>query len=148
MRLPGPFPGHGKGPAATMQMKKPLLLVEALAAHNDSGLGNMVRLFVDGLRGLSASADIQVILPRACGYRPPAAFRIRSVSAKPLRLWTQSAFPLLINSIRPDVVFCLGQNLPWWRPASRYALAIPDAGPLEDLGWPTSSHDAYRFGSN
>src|SRR5690606_21406395 len=38
----------------------------------------------------------------------------------------------------------LGQTLPLIRPAGRYALAIPDAGPLEDLGRATSSHDAYN----
>jgi glycosyltransferase involved in cell wall biosynthesis len=127
-----------------MEKKKPLLLVEALAVGNDSGLGNMVRLFVAGLRGISDLAHVHVIIPRAGAYRPPEDFHAIAVSAKPLRCWTQVAFPLLIRRLRPDAVFCLGQTLPWWRPASRYALAIPDAGPLESLGWPTSSHDPYN----
>ncbi len=127
-----------------MEKIKPLLLVEALAAGNDSGLGNMTRLFVDGLRGLAGTADIMVILPRAGAYKPPPGFRFVSVTAKPLRVWTQLSFPLLIKRVQPAAVLCLGQNLPWWRPAAKYALAIADAGPLEDLGWPTSSHDPYN----
>ncbi|MDB5049585.1 MAG: glycosyl transferase group 1 [Fibrobacteres bacterium] len=127
-------------------MKRPLLLVEALASRNDSGLGNMVRLFVEGLRGLARDADIHVIVPRSGAYRPGAHCTVIPVEPNPLRLWIQASFPLLIRSLKPDAVFCLGQNLPWWRPVSRYVLAIPDAGPLEDLGWPTSSHDPYNRG--
>ncbi|MEO7426275.1 MAG: glycosyltransferase family 1 protein [Fibrobacteria bacterium] len=127
-----------------MEKKKQLLLVEALAVRNDSGLGSMARLFVDALRGFSDFADIHVIVPRACPYRPPDNCHVIAVTAKPLRWWIQIVFPLLIMRMRPDAVFCLGQTLPNWRPASRYALAVPDAGPLEDLGWPTSSHDAYN----
>lgn len=125
-------------------MKKPLLLVEALAVRNDSGLGNMARLFVASLRGLADAAEIAVIIPRAGGYRPGPHCSAIPVEAKPLRFWTQALFPLLIRKLRPTAVFCLGQTLPRWRPGSRYALAIPDAGPLEDLGWPTSSHDPYN----
>lgn len=127
-----------------MEKKKSLLLVEALAVQNDSGLGNMARLFVDALRGFSDFAEIHVIVPRRCAYRPPETCHAILVTAMPLRGWIQVAFPLLIRRLRPDAVFCLGQTLPWWRPPSRYALAIPDAGPLEDLGWPTSSHDPYN----
>jgi glycosyltransferase involved in cell wall biosynthesis len=96
------------------------------------------------LRDLADTADIHVIVPRACAYRPPAPLRTHLVSARPLRFWTQVAFPLIIKRLRPAAVFCLGQNLPWWRPAARYAVVINDVGPLEDLGWPTSSHDPYN----
>jgi glycosyltransferase involved in cell wall biosynthesis len=123
---------------------KPVLLVEALASRNDSGLGNMVRLYVDGLRGLAGSFDIRVVLPADGSYRPAFPCQVILVRPKPMRLWTQIAFPLLILRHAPAAVFCLGMNLPAWRPASRYILAVPDAGPLEDLGWATSSHDPYN----
>lgn len=123
---------------------KPVLLVEALAARNDSGLGNMVRLYVDGLRGLAAAFDIRVILPADAGYRPAFPCELILVRPKPMRLWTRMAFPLHILRHSPAAVFCLGMNLPACRPASRYILAVPDAGPLEDLGWATSSHDPYN----
>ncbi|HKP98601.1 MAG TPA: glycosyltransferase family 1 protein [Fibrobacteria bacterium] len=122
-------------------MRRPLLLVEALATRNDSGLGNMARLFVEGLRGLADAADIRVLVPRAGAYRPGPHCQAIPVEPRPVRLWTETAFPWLIRELGPTAVFCLGQNLPRWRPAARYALAVPDAGPLEDLGWPTSSHD-------
>lgn len=123
---------------------KPLLLVEALATRNDSGLGNMARLFVDGLRGLADSADILVILPRGSAYRPGPFCRVLEADPRPWRAWIELVFPLIIRRHKPAAVFCLGQTLPRWRPRSRYALAIPDAGPLEDLGWATSSHDPYN----
>lgn len=123
---------------------KPVLLVEALASRNDSGLGNMVRLYVDGLRGLAGSFDIRVILPADGSYRPAFPCRVILVRPRPMRLWTQIALPMLILRHAPAAVFCLGMNLPLWRPASRYLLAVPDAGPLEDLGWATSSHDPFN----
>ena len=122
----------------------PLLLVEALATRNDSGLGRLARLIVDGLAGLSGEADIRVILPEGGSYRPGPHCRPIPVHARPFRLWSQVAFPLIIRSLRPTAVLCLGQTLPRWRPAARYALMVPDAGPLEDLGIPASSHDAYN----
>lgn len=123
---------------------KPLLLVEALAARNDSGLGNMARLFVDGLRGLADAADILVLLPKEGGYRPGGHCRVRPVAARPWRLWTEAVFPALILRHRPAAVLCLGQSLPRLRPPASYVLAVPDVGPLEDLGMPASSHDAYN----
>lgn len=125
-------------------MAKPLLLVEALAARNDSGLGAMTRLFVDGLRGLADRAEILVLLPKGGNYRPGSHCRALAVEPRPWRIWVETAFPLLLLRHRPAAVFCLGQSLPRFRPKSRYALAVPDAGPLEDLGWPTSSHDAFN----
>ena len=125
-------------------MAKPLLIVEALAARNDSGLGAMTRLFVDGLRGLADAAEILVLLPKDGSYRPGSHCRTLTVSTRPWRMWVETAFPLLLLRHRPTAVFCLGQSLPRIRPRSRYALAIPDAGPLENLGWPTSSHDAFN----
>lgn len=104
----------------------------------------MARLFVAGLRGLADAADIRVIVPRAGAFRPGPHCQAILVDPEPLRFWTQALFPLLIHKLKPDAVFCLGQSLPRWRPACRYALAVPDAGPLEDLGWPTSSHDPYN----
>ncbi|MBW8887151.1 MAG: glycosyltransferase family 4 protein [Fibrobacteres bacterium] len=125
-------------------MAKPLLLVEALAARNDSGLGAMTRLFVDGLGGLADRADILVLLPKGGSYRPGPHCRTLEVDPRPWRIWAETVFPLLLLRYRPAAVLCLGQTLPRFRPKARYALAIPDAGPLEDLGWPTSSHDAYN----
>ncbi len=125
-------------------MAKPLLLVEALAARNDSGLGTMTRLFVDGLRGLADRADILVLLPKGGSYRPGPHCRALTVDPTPWRAWLETLFPLLILRHRPAAVLCLGQTLPRFRPRARYALAVPDAGPLEDLGWPTSSHDGYN----
>ena len=125
-------------------MAKPLLLVEALATRNDSGLGAMARLFVDGLRGLAGEADILVLLPRGGSYRPGSHCRVLEAAPRPWRLWLESAFPLLIARHRPAAVLCLGQTLPRFRPPARYAVAVPDAGPLEDLGWPTSAHDAFN----
>lgn len=128
----------------------PLLLVEALATRNDSGLGRLARLIVDGLAGLAGGVegvggvDIRVLLPEGGTYRPGSHCRTIPVNAKPFRLWSQVAFPLIIRRLRPTAVLCLGQTLPRWRPASRYALMVPDAGPLEDLGIPASSHDAYN----
>lgn len=122
----------------------PLLLVEALATRNDSGLGRLARLVVDGLAGLRGEAEIRVLLPRGGAYRPGGHCRAIPVSPRPFRLWCQTAFPLLIARHRPDAVLCLGQTLPRWRPSARYALMIADAGPLEDLGHATSSHDAYN----
>lgn len=104
----------------------------------------MTRLFVDGLRGLAEFADIKVVLPRSGTYRPGAHCESIWVSPRPVRLWTQVVFPLLIHKLKPDAVFCLGQNLPRFRPATRYVLAIPDAGPLEDLGMVTSSYDPFN----
>lgn len=122
----------------------PLLLVEALATRNDSGLGRLARLVVDGLQGLVGDAEIRVILSRSGTYRPGFPCITLPVGAKPFRLWSQAALPWMISRMRPRVVLCLGQTLPLWRPASRYALLIPDAGPLEDLGRPASSHDDYN----
>jgi glycosyltransferase involved in cell wall biosynthesis len=104
----------------------------------------MARLFVDGLRGLAELAEIRVIVPASTPYRPGPHCTAIPVEPGPFRFWTHVSFPLLIRKHRPDAVLCLGQTLPRFRPASRYALAVPDAGPLEDLGWPTSSHDAYN----
>lgn len=123
---------------------KPLLLVEALATRNDSGLGNMARLYVDALRGLADAAEILVLLPKGGSYRPGPHCRVLEVDPRPLRPWTQTAFPLLLHKHHPAAVLCLGQHLPWFRPRARYALAIADAGPLENLGWATSSHDPYN----
>lgn len=125
-------------------MGKPVLLVEALASRNDSGLGNMVRLYLDGLRRLSDRVDIRIILPAGGPYRPAYPCETIIVHPKPLFFWIRFAFPLLILRHRPAAVLCLGQTLPLWRPSTRYALAIPDAGPLEDLGWATSSHDPHN----
>jgi glycosyltransferase involved in cell wall biosynthesis len=122
----------------------PLLLVEALATRNDSGLGRLARLVLDGLGGVAREAEIHAILPRGGSYLPAPHIRPRYAEARPFRLWTQAAFPLLIRRLRPAAVLCLGQTLPAWRPRSRYALMIPDAGPLEDLGRPASSHDEYN----
>lgn len=123
---------------------KPVLLVEALASRNDSGLGNMARLYVDGLRGLAGSFDIRIILPADGSYRPAFPCHVIRVRPWSMRLWTRFVFPLHILRHAPAAVFCLGMHLPAWRPASRYILAVPDAGPLEDLGWATSSHDPYN----
>lgn len=120
---------------------RPLLLVEALATRNDSGLGRLARLLCDALPSLLPTLDIEVILPRGGAYRPDPRLRVREVTARPFRLWCRTAFPLLIAGLRPTAVLCLGQTLPPWRPKSKYALVIPDAGPLEDLGHVTSSHD-------
>jgi glycosyltransferase involved in cell wall biosynthesis len=83
-------------------------------------------------------------LPKGGSYRPGSHCRTLSVSPRPWRLWVETAFPLLLLRHRPAAVLCLGQSLPRIRPRARYALAIPDAGPLETLGWPTSSHDAFN----
>ena len=99
--------------------RKPVLLVEALAARNDSGLGNMVRLYVDGLRGLAASFDIRDILPADGGYSPAFSCDVIPVRPKSMRLWARFVFPLHILRHAPAAVFCLGMNLPVWRPASR-----------------------------
>ncbi|MEO6097947.1 MAG: glycosyltransferase family 1 protein [Fibrobacteria bacterium] len=125
-------------------MGKPVLLVEALASRNDSGLGNMARLYVDGLHRFAARVDIRVILPSGSAYRPMFPCEIIFVEPKPQRFWIHFAFPLLILRHRPAAVLCLGQTLPCLRPSTCYALAVPDAGPLEDLGWATSSHDPYN----
>jgi glycosyltransferase involved in cell wall biosynthesis len=122
-------------------MQKPLLLVEALAARNDSGLGKLVRMFVEGLRGLADEVDIRVILPRDANFKPGSHCRVIPVNPKPMRLWTQVAFPLLIHKLKPKAVLCLGWTLPLWRPLSRYGLLIADVGPLENLGLTMSSHD-------
>lgn len=122
----------------------PLLLVEALATRNDSGLGRLARLIVDGLAGLAGEADIRVLLPAGGAYRPGPHCRALSVDARPFRLWCQIAFPAIIRRLRPAAVLCLGQTLPRWRPAARYALMVPDAGPLENLGFRASRHDAYN----
>src|SRR5688572_11435880 len=98
---------------------RPLLLVEALATRNDSGLGRLARLVVDGLAGLAGDADIRVILPRSGTYLPGAHCRPLLVGARPFRLWTQAAFPLLIARHRPRAVLCLGQTLPRYRPPAR-----------------------------
>lgn len=125
-------------------MPKPLLLVEALATRNDSGLGAMARLFVDGLRGLADAADILAILPRGGSYRPGPHCRVIEAVPRPWRAWVEFAFPLLLARYRPSAVLCLGQSLPLLRPRARYAVVVPDAGPLENLGWATSSHDGFN----
>jgi glycosyltransferase involved in cell wall biosynthesis len=125
-------------------MPKPLLLVEALATRNDSGLGAMARLFVDGLRGLAGDAEILAILPKGGAYRPGPHCRIIEADPRPWRAWVELVFPLLLARHRPAAVLCLGQTLPRIRPRARYAVAVPDAGPLENLGWATSSHDGFN----
>jgi glycosyltransferase involved in cell wall biosynthesis len=125
-------------------MPKPLLLVEALATRNDSGLGAMARLFVDGLRGLADEAEILAVLPKGGAYRPGSHCRILEAEPRPWRAWVELAFPLLLARHRPAAVLCLGQTLPRIRPRARYAVAVPDAGPLESLGWATSSHDGFN----
>jgi len=125
-------------------VKRPVLLVEALAARNDSGLGKLVRMFVEGLRGLADSVDIKVLSPCGSDYRPGPHCESIRVNPKPMRLWTQVGFPLLIHKLKPDGVLCLGWTLPWYRPRARYGLLIADVGPLEDLGLTMSSHDGYN----
>lgn len=127
-----------------MVRAKPVLLVEALATRNDSGLGKLARMFVDALSGLSEDFDVRVILPRDAAYRPAHPCRIILARPRPLRAWIQTVFPALILWQRPRVVICLGQTIPRWRPRARYALLIPDAGPLEDARRAMSSHDAYN----
>jgi glycosyltransferase involved in cell wall biosynthesis len=121
---------------------KPLLLVEALAAHNDSGLGRHVRLFVEGLASLKDEADIRVVLPR--GFAAPEGMRTLSVPIRPYRLFCEALWPAWIAALRPRAVFCLGQTLPYLRPRSRYALLVPDAAPLENLPFPASGHPAFN----
>lgn len=125
---------------------RPLILVEALAVHNDSGLGRLARLLADSLEGLAGEADIHLILPRSAAWNPAYPATVHRVSARPFRLWTQVFFPLLIRRLKPAAVLCLGQTLPAWRPAARYALVVPDIGPAEDLGHAASSHDGYNRG--
>jgi glycosyltransferase involved in cell wall biosynthesis len=126
------------------KLKRPLLLVEALAARNDSGLGKLVRMFVEGLKGLAADVDIRVLSPGDGDFRPgPHCIHV-PVNPRPMRLWTQIAFPMIIRNLRPDAVLCLGWTLPLWRPRSRYGLLIADVGPLEDLGMAMSSHEEHN----
>jgi glycosyltransferase involved in cell wall biosynthesis len=125
-------------------MGKPVLLVEALASRNDSGLGKHVRMFVEALGGLAGDADVRVILPRDGAWRPSWGARVILAEPRPLRPWIQAVFPWLILRHGARAVLCLGQSLPLLRPRAKYALLIPDAGPLERAPWAMSSHDDYN----
>lgn len=122
-------------------MKRPLLLVEALAVRNDSGLGKLVRMFVEGLRGLSDQSEILVVIPKETNFKPGSHCQLIRVNSRPMRLWTQFAFPYLIQKLRPEGVLCLGWTIPVLRPKAKYGLLIADVGPLENLGFAMSSHD-------
>ncbi len=124
-----------------MNMTRPLLLVEALAARNDSGLGKLVRMFVHGLKGLAEHADIKVIVPTDSDFNVGAHCLPIQVRPRPMRLWTQTAFPWLIRKLQPKAVLCLGWTLPLYRPPAQYGLLIADVGPLEDTAFPMSSRD-------
>jgi glycosyltransferase involved in cell wall biosynthesis len=84
------------------------------------------------------------VLPKGGSYRPGPHCRVIEAQPRPWRAWVELAFPLLLARHRPAAVLCLGQTLPRIRPPARYAVCVPDAGPLEDLGWATSSHDGFN----
>ncbi len=125
-------------------MLKPKLLVEALAAGNDSGLGRHVRLFLQALEPLAQTHHIEVILRKNEMFKLPHFLNPIYVQAKPFRLWTQIIFPFLIWRKAPKGVLCLGQTLPWWKPHALYILLIADVAPLEKLGWRNSKFDNYN----
>ncbi len=123
---------------------RPRIMVEALAAKNDSGLGKHVRMFVEALAASADAADFIFILPP--GYAPSLpgiTLRPRFFSWK---LFTWLQFPLAITRFKPDQVFCLGQSLPPFRPRRpRYLQLIPDMGPLEpSLQFRASLHNPYN----
>ncbi len=124
---------------------KPLLLVEALAVRNDSGLGRHVRLFVAALSDLRDAAEIRVVLPWgiADGWVPEGIGRLR-MPPRPYRFFCECVWPVLIAALRPRVVLCLGQSLPALRPPARYALLVPDAAPLEALPFAASGHPQFN----
>ncbi len=122
-------------------MTRPLLLVEALATRNDSGLGKLVRMFVHGLKGLADYADIKVIVPTDSDFNVGPHCLPIQVQPRPMRLWTQTAFPWLIRKLQPKAVLCLGWTLPLYRPPAQYGLLIADVGPLEATAFPMSSRD-------
>lgn len=134
-----PMPAAREGGRA-----RPRLLVEALSIANDSGLGKLARMYVDALGVLQDVAEIHLILPFESKWRPGYACVVHRERAKPLRVWVQLWFPLLITKVRPQAVLCLGQTLPSWRPRAKYILSIPDIGPVERMGLEMSSHEAYN----
>ncbi len=123
---------------------KPLILVEAMAAGNDSGLGKHARMFVEALTTAADAADFIFLLPD--GYFPEVPGTVLRPRLRSWKFFTGVQLPLTILRHRPDQVFCLGQSLPPWRPRGpKYLQLIPDAAPLErSLPFVGSLHNEYN----
>lgn len=122
-------------------MAKKKLVIEALGARNDSGLGKLVRLILENLSELSETVEIIVILPINCKANVSSNCKTVFVNPRPMRFWMHCIFPFWIFKIKPDAVLCLGWTLPWLRPKARYGLMLADVGPLEKLDMVASSQD-------
>lgn len=115
-------------------MPKPRILVEALAAGNDSGLGRHVRLLVQALHGLSDRYDLHVLWPLAVEVMPLPGLHWHRVQPLSMRFWIECVLPWHRLRLRADALMHLGYTLPRWPSAVPSLLLAPDAGPLEETG--------------
>lgn len=121
--------------------RKPRLVVEALAAENDSGLGRCTRICLDALPALLDTYEIHVLL-RPGPYRPPPGIRVHRTRLRSWRLWVTWVFPCRLFLLRPHKVLCLGWSLPAFGPKVPYLLYLHDVAPLEQSGFRMSRHEA------
>jgi glycosyltransferase involved in cell wall biosynthesis len=110
----------------------PRLLVEALAAGNDSGLGRHVRLFVQALGELTHRFEVHVLWPKGIAYAPPPGVHVHIVSPWFMRFWIEVMLPWHRLRLQPEAVLHLGYTLPRLRSSAPSLLLVPDAGPLEN----------------
>lgn len=124
---------------------KPRLLVEALAATNDSGLGRHVRLMVQAMAGLHEHYDVHVLWPRGLACEWQNNLHVHPVRPRSMRLWIELAMPWHRWRLQADAVLHLGYTVPSWPSQVPSLLLVPDAGPLEPadtMGLRMSYHTA------
>jgi len=119
---------------------KSRLLVEAMAAGNDSGLGRHVRLLLRFMPDLGDDWDVLVLWPAHARERPPLGVQIKRVKPIFARLWIHWTLPLWVRRWRADVVLHLGYTLPVRAGSARRILLVPDMGPLEKTSTRMSRH--------
>ena len=125
---------------STSKPSKPVLLIEALATDNDSGLGKLTRYYLSHLQDLRQIYSLKILTRVKLEFLHPSECQI--IRPFPYRVWLELGFPWQILIHRPQKVLCLGLSLPRIRFLTPFISVIPDVGPLENLPFPTSSRDA------
>ncbi len=124
------------------EMKRPVLLVEALAAHNDSGLGRHVRLFAESLASLTPHFDVHVLWPSHARFPFPQGVQIHIADPRWPLLWREVLLPFLARQVKAQMVVHLGYTLSQFFTARPSMLLVPDAGPLEEGNLRMSMHES------
>jgi glycosyltransferase involved in cell wall biosynthesis len=117
-----------------------VLLVEALAAGNDSGLGRHVRLLLHSLADLGPEWSIHVLWPDGCTFECPTGLIVHKVRPLVMSWWIQWMLPLWAGRIGAQLVLHLGYTLPKRPLPIPSILLVPDVGPLEPGAMRMSKH--------